>query len=63
MLAWGNRHFPPDQQTVRIVNTATGEAVDPVLADPKTGLAVDGPGYAVVNEPMARRRAAARSHA
>ena len=45
MLAWGNRHFPPDQQTVRIVNSDTGEPVDPVLVDPKTGKRVDGPGY------------------
>src|SRR5487761_2424069 len=28
MLAWGNRHFPPDRQTVQIVNTDTGEVVD-----------------------------------
>ncbi len=45
MLAWGNRHFPPDQQTVRIVNSETGDPVDPVLVDPKTGRPVDGPGY------------------
>src|SRR5271167_4867861 len=43
MLAWGNRHFPPDDRTVRIVNTATGLAVDPVLVDPITGAPVDGP--------------------
>src|SRR5487761_1017585 len=28
MLAWGNRHYPPDRQTVQIVNTDTGEVVD-----------------------------------
>src|ERR1700722_1169730 len=48
MLAFGNRHFPPDQQTVRIVNHQTGEPVEPLLVDPATGLRVDGPGYAVV---------------
>jgi len=52
MLAFGNRHFPPDRQTVRIVNLETGEPVDPVLADPKTGRPVDGPGYAVRTLPM-----------
>jgi len=53
MLAWGNRHFPPDRQTVRITNEETGEAVDPVLVDPATGRPVDGPGYRVVATWMA----------
>lgn len=52
MLAFGNRHFPPDRQTVQIVNKDTGETVDPVLVDPKTGQPVDGPGYAVVTTRM-----------
>ena len=47
LLAFGNRHYPPDRQTVQIVNTETGEPVDPVLVDPKTGRPVAGPGYAV----------------
>lgn len=49
MLAFGNRHFPPDDRQVRIVNTKTGEAVEPVLVDPATGDRVDGPGYQVVS--------------
>jgi DNA-binding HxlR family transcriptional regulator len=48
MLDWGNRHFPPDDRTVQIVETATGRAVTPLLVDPATGQRVDGPGYAVV---------------
>jgi DNA-binding HxlR family transcriptional regulator len=48
MMAFGNRHFPPDRLSVRIVNQQTGEPVDPLLVDPATGLRVDGPGYAVV---------------
>lgn len=48
LLAWGNRHFPPEGGTVRIVETATGREVDPVLVDPVTSRPVDGPGYAVV---------------
>jgi DNA-binding HxlR family transcriptional regulator len=50
MLAFGNKHFPPDDRTVRIVNAATGQPVDPVLVDPATGKPVDGPGYQVVTE-------------
>ena len=48
MLAFGNRHFPPDQQRVEIVNLETGRAVDPILVDPATGALVTGPGYAVI---------------
>jgi len=48
LLAFGNRHFPPDDREVTIVNTETGQPVDPILVDPATGVRVDGPGYAVV---------------
>ncbi len=48
MLAFGNKHFPPDDRTVQIVNTTTGAVVEPILADPATGRRVDGPGYQVV---------------
>ncbi len=51
MLAFGNRHFPPDRQAVEIVNAETGEAVDPVLVDPKTNLPVSGPGYMIRTTP------------
>jgi DNA-binding HxlR family transcriptional regulator len=54
MLDWGNRHFPPDDRTVEIVETKTGRKVKPLLVDPATGLRVDGPGYNVVS----RRRSA-----
>ena len=47
MLAFGNKHFPPDDRTVQIVNTTTGQIVDPLLVDPATGKPVDGPGYRV----------------
>jgi hypothetical protein len=52
MMAFGNRHFPPDRLAVGIVNQQTGEPVDPVLVDPATGRPVDGPGYAVVTRKL-----------
>src|SRR3954452_21768932 len=55
MFAWGNRHYPPDRQTAQIVNTETGEPVDPILVDPKTGRPVAGRGYAVVTRPLGTR--------
>ena len=54
MLDWGNRHFPPDDRTVEIIETASGRAVKPLLVDPATGLRVDGPGYKVVTNRHAR---------
>ena len=48
MLAFGNKHFPPDDRTVRIVNSASGAVVEPLLVDPATGRPVDGPGYQVI---------------
>jgi DNA-binding HxlR family transcriptional regulator len=48
LLAFGNKHFPPDDRIVQIVSTTTGKGVDPLLVDPATGQPVDGPGYQVV---------------
>jgi DNA-binding HxlR family transcriptional regulator len=55
MMAFGNRHFPPDRVSVRIVNQESGANVDPILVDPATGLRVDGPGYAVVTTTLEQR--------
>ena len=55
MMAFGNRHFPPDARMVRLINTETGEPVDPILVDPKTSRRVDGPGYATETIPLESR--------
>ena len=57
MLAFGNKHFPPRDREVQIINTETGQRVDPILVDPATGQPVDGPGYQVVST-MLRQTAA-----
>ncbi len=49
LLAFGNKHFPPDDRIVRIVNAKTGEDVIPVLVDPATGQPVDSLDYHVVS--------------
>lgn len=50
LMAWGNRHYPPEGPHAQLVNAQTGEPVDPVLVDPATGRAVDGPGYKVARQ-------------
>lgn len=52
MLAFGNKHFPPDDRSVQIVNTETGQPIDPLLVDPATGRRVDAAPYQVVSTPI-----------
>ncbi len=56
LLAWGNRHFAPEGASVLLVDRDTGKAVKPVLVDPATGRAVDGPEYALAPGPAADAR-------
>jgi DNA-binding HxlR family transcriptional regulator len=56
LLAWGNRHFAPEGASVVLVNRKTGAAVDPILADPATGRAVDERGYMIGPGPAATER-------
>src|SRR5262249_16674159 len=56
LLAWGNRHFPPEGASVGILNRRTGAAGDPVLTDPATGRPIDGPDYTMAAGPAAEVR-------
>lgn len=56
LLAWGNRHFAPEGASVMLVNSKTGAAVDPILADPATGRPISEPDYAFVPGPAATGR-------
>jgi len=67
MLAWGNKHFAPEGVSAHLVDKKSGEGVDPVLVDARTGVPVNfahhviAPGPAA-NEGMRRRLAAAAEH-
>ncbi|MCW3478501.1 helix-turn-helix transcriptional regulator [Neisseriaceae bacterium JH1-16] len=37
LLAWGNRHFAPEGESVLLVDNETGERAEPVLVDECTG--------------------------
>lgn len=37
LVAWGNRHYAPEGESVQIVERATGRRVEPVMADMSDG--------------------------
>jgi hypothetical protein len=41
LAAWGNRHLPSDQRTMILVDAKSGEEVEPVLVDARTGRNLD----------------------
>jgi len=48
LLAFGHRHFSVDENATRIVDAATGETVEPMLVDRRSGRPLVGPDFAVV---------------
>jgi DNA-binding HxlR family transcriptional regulator len=56
LLAWGNKHFAPEGASVLLVNTRTGDAVDPILVDRATGRPIKEPEYAFAAGPAAGER-------
>ena len=53
LLAWGNRNFAPEGESVVLVNSATGALADPVLVDRTTGDELAAPKYRSASGPAA----------
>jgi DNA-binding HxlR family transcriptional regulator len=53
LMAWGNKHFPPEGQIVAVVDVETGEQADPVLIDSRSGRVLRGPEFTVATLPVA----------
>src|SRR5580700_4142962 len=53
LVAWGNKHFPPEGETVVVVDAETGEQADPVLVDSRSGRVLRGPEFKVATLPVA----------
>jgi DNA-binding HxlR family transcriptional regulator len=53
LMAWGNKHFPPEGETVVVVDAETGEQADPVLVDSRSGRVLRGPEFKVATVPAA----------
>jgi len=62
MLAWGNKHFAPEGETILIVDSRTRRPAEPILVDRVTGRALAAPDYTIAAGPAAteatRRRLA-----
>ena len=53
MLAWGNKHFAPEGETVMLIDTKTGERAEPLMVDAKTGKKLSRPRFRTVAGPAA----------
>jgi len=56
LLAWGNRNFAPEGESVILLNTETGAAAEPVLVDRATGDELVSPKYRSAPGPAANER-------
>jgi len=54
LIAWGNKHFQPEGETVVVVDVETGEEVDPVIVDRRSGRPLRGPEFKVKKVPVRR---------
>jgi DNA-binding HxlR family transcriptional regulator len=48
LVAWGNKHFQPEEETMIVVDSETGEPAEPVLIDARSGRELRGPDFKVV---------------
>jgi len=53
LMAFGNRHFAPEGESVQIVDAVTGEPAEPVLVDRRSGRPLIGPDFKVAAGPAA----------
>ena len=53
LLTWGNAHFTPEGPQMRIVDAHTGEAVEPVLVDARSGRKLQAPDFKLAPGPAA----------
>jgi DNA-binding HxlR family transcriptional regulator len=53
LLAWGNKHFAPEGESVMLVDAGTGKRADPVLVDGETGKPISEEHHVVAAGPAA----------
>jgi DNA-binding HxlR family transcriptional regulator len=65
LLAWGNKHFAPEGESVMVVDAQTGERAEPMLVDKLSGRPMHPPEFRIAAGPAADERTKqryARSH-
>jgi DNA-binding HxlR family transcriptional regulator len=60
LVAWGNKHFQPEEQTTIVVDAETGEPAEPVLIDARSGRVLRGPEFKVVSVPVVAKQPGAK---
>lgn len=60
MMAWGNRHFATEGMAMQLIDEHTGEVVEPVMVDAKTGAPIDRARHVMHAGPAADERIRAR---
>ena len=53
ILAWGNKHFAPEGESVVVIDTQTGERAEPILVDAKSGEKLARPRFRAAAGPAA----------
>lgn len=56
LMAWGNRHFATEGPAMQLIDEVTGEVVQPVLVDAKTGAPIDRTRHVMHAGPAADER-------
>jgi DNA-binding HxlR family transcriptional regulator len=56
LLAWGNKYLAPEGESTVVVDAQTGERVEPVLVDARTGRVLRAPEFKVAPGPAANAR-------
>jgi DNA-binding HxlR family transcriptional regulator len=56
LLAWGNKYFAPEGESVIVVDAATGERADPMLVDRRSGRPLEAPEFKIAPGPAATER-------
>src|SRR6185312_8162579 len=53
LVAWGNKHFAPEGESMLVVDAVTGERAEPLLTDARSGRPLRAPEFKIVAGPAA----------
>jgi DNA-binding HxlR family transcriptional regulator len=56
LIAWGNKHFAPEGESIVVVDAETGTHAEPVIVDRVSGRPLRAPDFKVVAGPAANER-------